>query len=73
MARDYKSDCGCVIHLIKWTAKANVLTVKHCPLHKAAPLLYAACKLAMEDWDMQEGCEARIACALAIKKAEEKI
>lgn len=36
MSKEYVSDCGCVIHVIQWSAKRKVITRKSCPLHKAA-------------------------------------
>lgn len=42
--KTFKSSCGCEIHVIKWSAKANSVTVKSCPLHKAAPALLEAAK-----------------------------
>lgn len=42
--KTFKSGCGCEIHVIKWSAKANSVTVKNCALHKSAPELLEACK-----------------------------
>ena len=42
MAGEYKSACGCKIHVAQWTAKRKVVTQESCPLHKAAPDLLAA-------------------------------
>ena len=36
MSNDFRSPCGCVIHIIKWSAKTHMASVKSCPLHKAA-------------------------------------
>jgi len=44
MSGEYKSDCGCKIHVIKWSTKTKMVSVKHCPMHKAAPDLLEACK-----------------------------
>lgn len=43
---EYKSQCGCNIHVAQWTAKRKLVSVKQCPLHKAAPALLEACKAA---------------------------
>jgi hypothetical protein len=52
MAGEYKSACGCVIHVAQWTSKRKVVTQKSCPLHKAAPdLLHALKTLLPEGWD----------------------
>lgn len=37
--KTFKSNCGCEIHVIKWSVKANSVTTQMCPLHKAAPKL----------------------------------
>lgn len=41
---EYKSSCGCAIHVAQWTAKRKVVTQKSCPLHKNAPELLSALK-----------------------------
>lgn len=42
--KNYKANCGCEIHIVKWNYKTEVASVKHCPLHKAAGDLLEACK-----------------------------
>jgi hypothetical protein len=42
--KTFKTNCGCEIHVIKWSAKANSVTVKNCPLHKSASELLDKCK-----------------------------
>ena len=49
--KTFKSSCGCEIHVIKWSAKANSVTTKFCPVHLAAPDLLEACKWLMEQMD----------------------
>lgn len=39
---EFTADCGCVAHLIKWSSKRNLFSMKNCPLHKAAPELLAS-------------------------------
>ena len=36
MAGEYKSPCGCVIHIAQRTAKRKVVSQQSCPLHKHA-------------------------------------
>ena len=36
--------CGCEIHVIKWSSKANSVTMQSCPLHKAAKDLLEAAR-----------------------------
>lgn len=36
MSQNYKSPCGCEIHVIKWTARSKSVSVKSCPMHKNA-------------------------------------
>lgn len=40
--KTFKTACGCEIHVIKWSRKANSVTMKFCSLHKAAQDLYSA-------------------------------
>lgn len=42
--KTFKSKCGCEIHVIKWSSKANSVTVQSCPVHKNAVALLAAVK-----------------------------
>ena len=42
--KTFKTNCGCKIHVIKWSAKANSITVKSCPLHKHAKELLEAAR-----------------------------
>lgn len=44
---EYKSSCGCKIHVAQWTSKRKLVSVKQCSLHRAAPALLSACKLAL--------------------------
>jgi hypothetical protein len=68
--RAFKAGCGCEAHLINWSSKIKVLTIKHCRLHKATPALLAAAKDAeahiaeleeawhrgsISSWDGQDG------------------
>jgi hypothetical protein len=48
MAGEYKSACGCKIHVIQWSAKRKVVTQESCSLHKAASVLLAAAKKAVQ-------------------------
>lgn len=36
MAGEYKSACGCKIHVAQWTSKRKIVTQESCLLHKAA-------------------------------------
>lgn len=36
MAGEYKSPCGCTIHVAQWTSNRKVVSVKNCPMHKHA-------------------------------------
>jgi HJR/Mrr/RecB family endonuclease len=51
MAGEYKSACGCKIHVAQWTAKRKVVTQESCPLHKAAPKMFAALQRIREKAD----------------------
>lgn len=42
MSGEYKSSCGCRIHVIQWTSKHKVVTQESCPLHKHAKELLDA-------------------------------
>ena len=42
--KQFKSQCGCEIHVIQWTSKRQIASVKQCSLHKAAPKLLKAAK-----------------------------
>lgn len=44
---DFKSQCGCEIHVTQWSSKRKIASVKNCPLHKSAPALREALKEAI--------------------------
>lgn len=35
---DFKAQCGCAIHVVQWTSKRKIASVKYCETHKAKPL-----------------------------------
>lgn len=35
---EFKSQCGCTIHVAQWTSKRKIASVKYCETHKAKPL-----------------------------------
>ena len=43
MSGEYKSPCGCVLHVIQWTSRRKVITQTSCPLHKHAKELLDMC------------------------------
>jgi len=62
--KTFKSNCGCEIHVIKWSSKANSVTTKLCPLHKSAAKLLEALKR-MAEWygsTHDEGCPCDDTC-----------
>jgi hypothetical protein len=40
VAGEYKSACGCKIHVAQWTAKRKIVTQESCPMHKSAPDMF---------------------------------
>ena len=75
--KTFKSTCGCEIHVIKWSAKAESVTVQSCSLHKAAPDLLSASKEIMaviDPWVSERSSvqmiEAHANMIAAIKSAE---
>lgn len=40
--KTFKTACGCEIHVIRWSRKANSVTMKFCSLHRAAQGLFLA-------------------------------
>lgn len=40
--KTFKTACGCEIRVIKWSQKANSVTMKFCSLHRAAQGLFLA-------------------------------
>lgn len=36
MAGEYKSPCGCTIHVAQWTAKRKIVSQMRCTFHKQA-------------------------------------
>ena len=43
MAGEYRSSCGCKIHVAQWTAKRKIVSQESCAIHKnARELLRAA-------------------------------
>lgn len=74
MSGEYKTACGCKIHVTQWTSKQKLVSQESCPLHKNAAVLLAALKALMpkgEAWrdgtmDHMPGIkQARLAIALA--------
>lgn len=47
--KTFKSTCGCEIHVIKWSSKANSVTVQMCPVHKFATYLLDSLKILYEE------------------------
>lgn len=41
---DFKAHCGCTIHVVQWTSKRKIASVKHCSLHGAAKELLEVAK-----------------------------
>jgi hypothetical protein len=62
--KNFKSQCGCEIHIIKWSSKTEMASVKSCPLHKSANKLLDALKK-MVQWhgaSHDEGCPGDDTC-----------
>lgn len=72
MADEYKSQCGCVIHVAQWTSKRKIVTQKSCSLHLAAADLLEACKSISKDGADWLSDEASAMLSKAIAKAEHK-
>ena len=68
---EYKSQCGCKIHVAQWTSKRKLVSVKQCPLHKAAPALLEACKAALAMMDSMDEIDPR--CTHGYGLVEEKL
>ena len=51
--KTFKTSCGCEIHVIKWSTKANSVTMQSCSLHKAASNLLTAAKHAVAICDAE--------------------
>lgn len=73
--KDFTAACGCEIHLIKWSSKRDICSVKNCPLHKAAPKLLAALKEIAEwygSWHENE-CPADDTCNCSGKPLNDRV
>lgn len=70
MSGEYKSACGCKIHVAQWTAKRKVVTQESCPLHKAAPELLEALKTIESCLSPDDNDHAAQKVRAAIAKAE---
>lgn len=33
---EFRSQCGCEIHVAQWTSKRKIASVQQCPMHKSA-------------------------------------
>jgi hypothetical protein len=75
MSGQYVSQCGCRIHVFKWSSESNTVYVDRCSLHKSAGELLAAAKALSEeihDWQNVPSLKAMEDLRAAIVKAEEK-
>lgn len=72
---EYKSGCGCVIHVIQWSSKRKVVTVKNCPLHKHASDLLAALKEMAEFYGAmhEDDCPCDDTCECKYKPFNDRI
>lgn len=55
MAGEYKSACGCKIHVAQWTSKRKIVTQESCSVHKTAPEMLHALQEVKACSDMQRG------------------
>lgn len=52
MSDEYKSTCGCKIHVAQWTAKRKVVSQESCAVHKNAIELLRAAEAILPDlWE----------------------
>jgi hypothetical protein len=68
---EYKSQCGCEIHVAQWTTKRKIVSVKYCSLHKSAGLLLQSLKYA-RSFIRGNGC-AEISCPETVNELDRVI
>lgn len=54
MAGEYKSPCGCTIHVAQWTAKRKLVSQTRCTFHKQAEAVAGEIKEIMETYHAQK-------------------
>ena len=51
---EFKSQCGCEIHVIQWSSKRKIASVKYCQRHKAGDTGIALAKSVLRYFEEDE-------------------